>query len=145
MNPKIIIGADDACLRLVNEKLEVPAEEFFPCFTIGVIHNNELIMTAVFHQYRQTKRGSMVEVTAVANSPKWGNRDILRRLFSYPFEQLKVTRLQAIVSVKNTHSNDIVKRLGFIHEGMARNAWDGYLGANIYSMLPNECKWLKNG
>ena len=87
----------------------------------------------------------MVEVTAVAKSSKWGNRDILRQLFSYPFEFLKVTRLQAIVSVKNTHSNDIVKRLGFVFEGVARNAWDGCLGANIYSMLPNECKWLKNG
>ena len=62
MKPKILVGADEACLNLVYEKLEVPAEEFYPCTTIGVIHNNELIMTAVFHQYRQTKNGSMVEV-----------------------------------------------------------------------------------
>ena len=145
MKPKILVGADQACLNLVYEKLEVPAEEFYPCFSIGVIHNNELIMAAIFHQYRATKFGSMIEVTAVANSSRWGNRDILAKLFSYPFEQLKVTRLQAIVSVRNTHSNDIVKRLGFVFEGMARNAWEGHIGANIYSMLPNECKWLKNG
>ena len=54
MRPKILFGANQACLDLVYEKLEVPAEEFYPCNTIGVIHNNELIMHSVYLPSIQT-------------------------------------------------------------------------------------------
>ena len=145
MTPKIIVGADNACLKLVCDKFEIEPREFFPCTTIGVMVDNELALGVIYHQYKQTRKGSMVEVSAAASSAKWSNRDILHELFYYPFRELQVTRLQALCSVENTHANKVVRKLGFVFEGVARNAWDGYLGANIYSMLPNECKWLRNG
>ena len=103
MRPKIIVGADDACLKLCCENFEISPEEFYPCTTIGVMVDNELALGVIYHQYRKTRNGAMVEVSAVASNAKWSNRDILHKLFHYPFEQLKVTRLQAFVQWK-THT-----------------------------------------
>jgi RimJ/RimL family protein N-acetyltransferase len=74
--------------------------------------------------------------------PSWCQRGVLRGCFSYPFNQLRVMRVTAIVPKKNKHARRFNERLGFVHEGThPRSMPDG--GATCsYGMVREKCKWI---
>ncbi|MEH7383030.1 GNAT family protein [Bacillus sp. JJ1533] len=60
------------------------------------------------------------------------------RVISYGFNELGLTRIGAVVFLENKASNDLIKKLGFEHEGILR----GYMyqngvayDTNVYSLL----------
>lgn len=113
--------------------------EFKDCAAIGVMVDGELACGVVYHDYR----GYMVEVSIFATRRDWCTKSVLAVLFHYPFVQLGVRRFQAIISRKNRHARDFILRLGFTYEGMARRGYHDGNDAAVYSMLPHECRWLK--
>lgn len=59
-------------------------------------------------------------------SPYWGRgymTEALTLLFDFAFEQLKLHRLEADVDPRNQASLKLLERLGFEHEGLARERW----------------------
>lgn len=69
------------------------------------------------------------------------SKQILRDLFTYPFLVLKLRRVTAVSSVKNHRAIEILKRLGFVAEGIGRN-WFSDAHGLILGMVREECKWL---
>lgn len=79
---------------------------------------------------------------ASAAGTNWLNRPFLRAAFRYPFLELGVRRLGTLVTETNERSLRFVRHLGFVQEGIAREA--GPDGADIicFGMLKRECRFL---
>ncbi len=107
--------------------------------TLGIMDEGELIGGAIYHQYT----GHMMEISLAAISPKWCSKKTLRAIFSYPFEQLGVTRMNAICDKKNKKIRKIMERIGFKQEGCLRKALPNGHDAIFYGMINTECKWIK--
>ena len=78
-----------------------------------------------------------------ATSGRWCNRRVIRALLAYPFEQLKVRRLEANVAKGNKRTRKLLLRVGFKFEGKRRAAMPDGRDAIQYSMLRHEAEhWL---
>lgn len=65
----------------------------------------------------------------------------LRAVFAYPFEQLKLPRVTAQVGAGNVRSLNLVRKLGFVQEGVKRRGL-GDEDELIFGLLRTECRWL---
>jgi RimJ/RimL family protein N-acetyltransferase len=73
---------------------------------------------------------------------RWANRDTLKKLFSIPFIQLGVKRVQTVCSA---HDDGVImfnKRIGFKQEGLHKEAFPDGGDAISFGMLKGDCKWL---
>jgi RimJ/RimL family protein N-acetyltransferase len=85
--------------------------------------------------------GSMV-MLHVAGIGNWASPELVWLMFDYPFMQLKVKKVVCTAGSDNKHSIDIIERVGFKLE---HKIADGIPGGtlNLYSMLREDCRWLK--
>lgn len=140
---RMVYGNDSQVAAWVSHHLGV---DFGLCAALGMAENDKLIAGVVFNNYQQYKGASVsIEVTIHSLDKRWATRHSLRHIFAYPFSHLKVRRLQATVSRKKKKTRRFLERLGFRLDGIAREAWHEGGDAAVYSMLPNECKWIDNG
>lgn len=74
------------------------------------------------------------------------NRRTIRAVFDYPFEQLKLYRVTALVGSRNEKSLAFVSALGFKVEGTKHRALgidNGVIEDEvIFGMVREECTWL---
>lgn len=133
-------GIDEIVARWVAEQLDIPS--FGPSTALGVTLQGDLVAGVVFNNYHPYPTGSTIEASIAAANPQWATRAVLRDFFSYPFIQMGVSRLGVSCRKSNKHARKFVTRLGFKMEGVARRLWDGQTDAVVYSMLPEECRWL---
>lgn len=140
--PTTIGSADAWVAAWVARQLNLPAG-FGPCSAIGVAIEGRMIAGAVYHDYRDLPRGRTMQASIAAVTPRWATRRTLRDMFAYPFGQVCVARLWVSVARNNRRSRSLAERLGFKLEGVARRAHDGVTDAFVYSMLADECRWVK--
>lgn len=75
----------------------------------------------------------------------WGNgyaTEAVRKVITYGFKELDLTRIGAVVFIENKASNTLLTKLGFKKEGVLRNYMyqnDVAFDTNIYSLLKLEC------
>lgn len=143
-HPVTISGADQAVAAWVASRLGLGAEGFGHCRATGVLYGESLIAGVVYHRAHHHAETGLwtLEASIAADSPRFATRKVLRDLFAYPFETLQAARLAVQLAKDNRRGRDFVVRLGFVYEGKGRKAWDGVRDAVVYSMLPNECRWL---
>lgn len=67
---------------------------------------------------------------------------LLAEVFAYPFYQLSLRRMTAIIAADNPASLQTAKRLGFRVEGLLRQ-WYPQADGICHGMLKEECKWLR--
>lgn len=138
-----LYGSDAFVKKWVSEKIGNP--EFGACSTIGILDGPTLIAGVVYHNYIESPMGNpiMCEISCAAIDKRWSNRYTLKRLFSYPFSELKVGRLQVTIPVESQGVIKFNEKLGFKYEGTARKAH--FLGGDVavLGMLKDECRWLK--
>lgn len=77
-----------------------------------------------------------------AHRGKWLNRTILRKVFSYPFNQLGCSRINTSIAKNNKASRKLCLALGFVEEGKQRQAYPNNVDGILYGMLKSECKWI---
>ena len=142
-HPICVPDDGDVVLRWTAEKLENKIEYYLPCSVMGIMMGNELIAGLIYNDYKEYPMGSKIEISIATISPRWATRRTLREIFSYPFVQLQVDRLQAITARTNHNTRKLLKRLGFKHEGVMRRSYNGHEDAFVYSMLPDEARWIK--
>ena len=82
------------------------------------------------------------EMSVVVLHPCAVRAALLRAYFSYPFDQLRLHRVTAIVRASNTKSLDFCRRLGFEFEAHLRK-WYEHEDALQLVMFRETCKWLK--
>ncbi len=136
MSVKIVLGEDEFVAGWLSKQLDI--DDFGACTTMAFVENGTLLGACLFNNYRHPG----IEATIATISPRWCTRTILSRIFSYPFRQLRCTRLTAITEVMNQPARAFLCRLGFQEEGTLRKAFPGGKDAVIHGMLAEECRWL---
>jgi RimJ/RimL family protein N-acetyltransferase len=89
----------------------------------------------VFTQYAHPN----IVIACVLEAPL--TRRFLRGIFYYPFHQLGVRRVTALVDAKNLKSRRLVEHAGFVQEGIMREAAPDD-DVVVYGMTRSECRWL---
>lgn len=138
----LLYGSDLFVKNWVAEKIGHP--NFGPSTAIGVMLGPTLIAGIVYSNYIESPSGDpvMVEASVVAIDKRWATRPVLRAIFSYPFIQLQVKRLQLTIPVESFGVRKFNEKLGFKYEGTCRKAH--FLGGDVdvLSMLKHECRWI---
>ena len=129
-------------LEFVASRIGAQAADMMPATTAAVLRNGEMIAGVVFNNYHVLDHGSWCEISVAADDRRWLTRGVLRGIFAYPFCQIRATRLQAVCSTDNSRMLSILKRVGFTQEGVLRRAYDGVNDVVVWSMLPDECRWV---
>lgn len=142
----ILYGHDQKVCDWVSEKLFGVPEQFeYPYAKgIGIVRDDKLIAGVVYDGIRTYPDGRyhQCEMSIASVDKKWCTRHTLRELFAYPFIQLRLERAQTTCSASNEGVIMFNQRLGFVKEGVHRQAWPMGGDAISWSMLPQECRWL---
>lgn len=106
---------------------------------IGVRSDEALHGVVVFDSFTTT--GCWVSVVSDGGR-KWITRELIIRVFAYPFIQLDYPRLNSFVSVNNADAIRFNEHFGFQREGVLREAGEHGEDLIVYGMLRRECRWL---
>lgn len=107
---------------------------------IGLERAGELVAAWGFTEY--LPGGSIRGHVCAVPGKQWLTRPFLRILFLYPFQQLKVHRLNAMIPAKNHAVKNFVEQLGFTFESRMERALaqDDVL---IYRMFVEDKAWKR--
>ncbi len=133
----IVYGRDAEIAEWMGERLETV---FSPPYTaLGVLDGEGRVIGGIlFNDYN----GQNIEVTAYG--PGAMTRESVGTMFKYAFVQLGCWRLTARTRRGNLTMRDLLRRLGFKHEGIQQGYW-GRSKANdcfLYGMTRTNCKWI---
>jgi RimJ/RimL family protein N-acetyltransferase len=136
---------NDGLAQWVAERMPVRmnARDFKGYQCIGVCRETTVLAVVVYSNFRRMAHGNSMDMSIAADNPSWCRRGVLRALFHYPFAQQGCVRVTANVGRRNKRSRRLVEGLGFKLEGMGRRAYDGRQDAAVYSLMRDECKWLR--
>lgn len=93
--------------------------------------------------FNWSQKDRRAEVGYMVSRKLWGQgvmKSLLPVLVRFGFEQMRLHRLEAMVSVHNPTSLRVLLRAGFQHEGLLRGhsaavTGDGYIDMNVLSLL----------
>jgi len=142
----ILYGADADLRRWASQQLLGCTNGFDDtCKAIGIMDNGKLLGALIYSNYRTLPDGSphSIEMSIAAIDKRWCSRHTLRAIFAYPFIQLGLERVQVTTSIFNEGVNSLVSRLGFVKEGFHRKACPFGGDAFSWSMLRDECRWIR--
>ncbi|MFB0692959.1 GNAT family N-acetyltransferase [Agrobacterium pusense] len=106
---------------------------------IGLRSDQGLHGVIVFDSFTTT--GCWVSVVSDGGR-KWITRELIIKVFAYPFIQLGYPRLNSFVSVNNADAIRFNEHFGFQREGIMREAGEHGEDLIVYGMLRRECRWL---
>lgn len=106
---------------------------------IGVVHDNKLIAGVVYNNYIPE---ISIEMSIASVDKRWGKRYNIKAFFKYPFIDLRVKRVTTLCSATEGVTMNFNKRLGFVQEGLHRQACYDGSDAVSFGMLKDECRWL---
>lgn len=142
----LVYGANHILVPWVCEQLKIPDPGL--CQTIGIMKDNRIIGACLYHNFRLNTSGKplCIEISFVTIDKRWCTRANIAALLAYPFQQLRVPRVQLTIAKRNKPVRRFVEKLGFTLEGIARKAHHDGTDAAIYSLLWYENKWsIKRG
>ena len=136
---RIVFNERDRCAEWA--RLRIPHVESWGewCETIGLERDGELRAVAVYNFY--TGADIAMHIAAVPGR-RWMTRDSLRVAFRYPFVQLGCRRVTGYIPAKNADSLRLAQHLGFVREGLKREATEDGDDVVVLGMLKNECRYL---
>lgn len=141
----LIYGQDPAVASWVCRHLKLKPFPEGLYRGIGIVHEGKDIGGVIWHNYHEDNFGKplLIEVTLATIDKRWATRHNIHELFQYPFRQLGVRRVQATCHRKAKRVRTALRKLGFSFEGIVREAHPQGGDAAHYSILRNECFWLK--
>lgn len=135
---KEIVYNDKSLIKWVSDIIGGGDEFPEDSTTIGLKENGEFIAGVVYTQYT----GTSITMNVAASKKGWLNRAYLRACFIYPFVQLGCRRVGGLVRVDNLKAQKFDEHLGFVREGLLREADEDGCDLIVYGMLKRECRWL---
>ncbi len=106
---------------------------------IGVVRGTQLVGGCLYTEYWPCKGGGDVKMWAVGHN--WLSRRIIKVMLDYAFVHNRCHRITSITRRKNKASRQLVERLGFKLEGVARKGCGLNEDAMIYGLLKEENRW----
>lgn len=130
------------------ERLKAWALERYPdaavdgdTHALGYEIDGKLVVVCLFNGFTRWECNIHV---VTDGSRRWCSRGFLAAVFAYPFRQLGLQRVTALVPAKNTDALVLDIRLGFKPEGVKRAAY-GDDDLVVLGMTRDSCKWLPEG
>jgi RimJ/RimL family protein N-acetyltransferase len=106
---------------------------------IGIEEDGELIAGVAYNMYT----GAAICMNVAATPGKrWTTKEFMYAFFAYPFIQLKCRRVTGLVRMSNEAAKKFDEHVGFIQEGVIREAFEDGEDAILYGMLKSECRYL---
>lgn len=134
----IIAQPASAVADYVAARLGLPRNSWHDFNVLGLIAGDYLVAGVVYSHWSP----SDVMVTIAADeTARWATPEYLFAIHDFPFNQIKVRRLNAVVRQSNKRSQQFVEHLGFKAEGLIREAYEEEDGV-LYGMLKRECRWI---
>lgn len=136
---KIIEDKNDLILRYVCEGLNIGYDWLGKHLVYGLVIDNRLVGGLIFHDIRPNVEAWW---TIYTKDKRWCNRRMLRFVFGVAFNALNCRRVSVAVDARNSECLKLVKKLGFVQEGIFRAQRDDGGDNVVLGMLKSECKWL---
>jgi RimJ/RimL family protein N-acetyltransferase len=130
------LNAEKFVTDWVASKIDI--KDFGPNTTFGFFDSEKLVGGIVFNEYRIQN----IAFSGVIEDKRCFTKFFLKKFFDYPFNQLKCHRITSYTEVDNDKANTLLKKLGFINEGIMREISEKGKDVNIYGMLKRECRWI---
>lgn len=112
MNVRPVLGQNEFVAQWVaNHKPFDPSLGFGACTAIGWAKDDRLIAGTIYHNYDRIS--GVIELSSVADDPRWLTRDVIGLMFSYPFDQLKCQMVVLRVAETNQRMRQIARKFGF--------------------------------
>ena len=111
---------------------------------IGVIDKKGIAVAVIYNAFSSDNQRLWNDCqmhVAARPGARWATREFLYHAFNYPFNALGCHRVTGLVKVDNLAAQKFDEKIGFIREGLMREAMDGK-DAIVYGMLKTECRWL---
>ena len=105
---------------------------------IAIVSGQDVLAVLLYGNY--SPEDVWMHVASI--SPRWCTRAVLRGIFGYPFNQLRVRRVTALVAKSNKHCRQFIERLGFSHEGTHPESLPNGGATCSYGMTRKHCKWI---
>lgn len=138
----LVYGHESELCKWAGELICNDPEAFSaPARAIGIMRDGNLIGAVVYNNYRPGKVGS-IEMSIATIDSRWATRHNLKELFSYPFAQLNLGRVEAHCKASDQGVLMFLNRLGFTKEGYHRCASHDGSDAVSFGMLKKKCRWL---
>jgi hypothetical protein len=104
---------------------------------IGQFSGEDIVAGVMYENFT----GASVTATIAVEPGTILNKDFMRLIFEYPFKQLGVKKMFAIVSDANEKSINFVTRCGFIEETRVKDYYESG-DAIVFACTPESCRWL---
>lgn len=114
---RLVFGEDQHVAAWTARRIPHMGEGgFVPPFTaIGVVDDSGAPVAGVIYNTYNPMAGTL-EVSMAASSPRWARRGVIRALLFYPFEQLGVRKLFAVLPHTNERAIKFITGIGFKRE-----------------------------
>jgi RimJ/RimL family protein N-acetyltransferase len=139
---KILANQDEMVAQWVASRIPIFEFGSSPYTAIGLMSDGVMLAGVVYQNY--TRIDIQMHTAAVEGS-RWLTSKFLGEVFRYPFEQLQVHRVTALIPALNTRSEKFCKHLGFKKEGRVREILPQGEDLLVYGMLKRECRFLNIG
>lgn len=139
MATNLIYGDTERLLAWAQERMGMPFK--FDAHCIGIEREGELSAVVVYDNFGEVD----CNIHVVSDgSGSWLTKNLLSAVFVYPFVQLGLNRVTALVPAKNTEALSFDLHLGFVREGYHPKALpdDDLISLG---MLRENCRFLPKG
>lgn len=132
--PKELIGA------FVNirqgHRPEAPWGDFN---ALGLVRDGRLVAGVIYNNY--SAKNVYAHIGADQGC-KWMTKQFLFAMFDYPFNELGLHRVTALIRATNSRAIEFAENLGFTEEGLMRHYFIDD-DAVIYGLLRDKCRFLE--
>lgn len=126
--------------QYLEEKIGTPiVRGHFQAFAV-YDSNDSFVAGIVVNNFR----GTDCEISMASETPRWARKSVMRYIFDYVFTKCGCVRCTCIVVNHNRskRTRRFLTGLNFVLEGVLRRAYDGELGAMIFGLLKEDCRFL---
>lgn len=135
----MVYGQDERVRNWVAERIGENLDD--ATAAIGVEEDGELIAGVAYNMYT----GASICMNVAAEPGKrWTTKEFMYAFFAYPFVQLNCNRVTGLVRRSNSVARKFDEHVGFVQEGVIRQAFEDGEDAILYGMLKSECKWIRS-
>lgn len=135
---RYLYGEDDRLIEWVQSR--IPNCLFREdATTIGLERDGSVRGAVIFDTFSPT---SCFIHLASDGSRRWITRELIQRVFAYPFIQLALPRVNCVVSETNHDSLRLTRHFGWKQEGVLREAGSEGEDLVLFGMLRRECRFI---
>jgi RimJ/RimL family protein N-acetyltransferase len=136
MSSRVIYGEENRLLPWARERIGIEFRR--DAYTIGLERGGEIVAVVVFDSF--SKADCSMHVASDGTS-KWMSKSLLLASFAYPFVQLGLRRVTAMVPADNEAALRLDEHLGFVREGYHPHATETGDLVSL-GLLREACKFI---